>query len=124
MKRIFAQNFSVEDLRQLSRLDKTDFAGTTAETLFQRIAAEELQAWRFGPGILLTWIAERVLWVEGMAGDNMTLRSKELFDSVKELAASLGCSKIRCIVQNETLLKLYTQRLDYVPVGTILEASL
>jgi len=124
MKQLFLADLSPRDISFIARLDKTDFAETPATALLDRVAAGTLQAWRFRDGVLLTWVDDRVLWVEGMAGDNLTLHSQALFHETKELAKDLGCSKIRCIVRNKTLLKLYTMRLDYTPVGTILEATL
>jgi hypothetical protein len=124
MKQLLVSDFTPEDLAQLSRLDGVGFARNSALDLLEAVGSGELQAWRFGAGLLLTWREPPVLWVEGMTGTGLTLQSGKLMEETKELARSFACTTVRCVVDNPTLLKLYTKRLGYKPVGTILEATL
>lgn len=63
----------------------------------------------------------RVFFITDLVAPNAGF--PRFFGAVKELAASLGCSRVRCAAK-EAQARLYTMKLGFAPVYSILETVL
>lgn len=62
----------------------------------------------------------RVLFVTDLVAPNGHF--ERFFDAIKELAASMGCSKVRCAAKPAQA-RLYSMKCGFNPVYTIMEVS-
>ena len=63
----------------------------------------------------------RVLFITDLVAPHSHF--EQFFSAIKELAASLGCSRVRCAAKPAQA-RLYSMKCDFKPVYSILEVSL
>lgn len=121
-------DFSPQHLKQLLRLEKFAWDGTTAKACAMRIAAQELWLWEVGDNeehaIILTSLLSdphgQVLWIEGAAGNGILAEAANIINDLHLIADFYGADRIRAASARDGFESL-PDKLGFQAVSTIWE---
>lgn len=122
--------FAPHHLKQLYRLERFAWDGSTAIENARRIAGQDVWLWEVGDdeehAIVLTSICAAgdnlILFVEGMAGDGILARSEDLVNDVHTIARFYGCSRVRATSERDGFVSFAEQH-GFLPKATVWEAE-